>query len=93
MDSNQVEHLKSRVGEPFTIRLRSDSTTGFGWQALYDASKVTLLGRSSQPEAGGEEALTFQATQPGTFTITLELRRPRDKGSQETRIYEVNVEP
>lgn len=96
MDPKQVEHLKSRVGEPLTIRVRSDSTTGFGWQAVYDADQVTLLDRSSQSGAGGvgvEEALTFQATQPGSFTITLELRGPREKGSRETRVYEINVEP
>lgn len=98
MHSQPFEQRKTRVGEPFTICVASNPTTGFGWQAIYDAKSVALLDRSFEPGSGGvggggQDVLTFQAIHPGQVTITLELRRPWEKGSRESRLYEIAVEP
>ena len=98
MNPQFLEQRKTRVGEPFTIRLKSNPTTGFGWRAIFDATSVALLDRTLEPDSGnigggGHDVLTFQATRPGPVTITLELRRPWEKGARESRVYEVDVEP
>jgi inhibitor of cysteine peptidase len=98
MQPPPFEQRKTRVGEPFTIRVKSNPTTGFGWQAIYDPNSVALIDKSFEQGSvevggGGEEVLTFQATRPGRVTITLELRRPWEKGSRESRSYEINVDP
>jgi inhibitor of cysteine peptidase len=98
MDPQPLERLSTRLGEPFTIRLKANPTTGFGWQAIYDPKTVELVGQSYEHASagvggGGEDVLTFRALQPGTVGITLELRRPWEKGSRESRPYEVHVEP
>jgi predicted secreted protein len=92
-----VGHLRTRVGEPFTIRFRSGPAAG-GWQALYDPGAVKLVGRTFQPDPGGvggtgEEVLTFQATRAGHVAITLALTGPGEKGSQDARVYEIDAEP
>ena len=93
-----TEKLTTRVAEPIVIRLKSNPTTGIGWQAVYDAEAVTLVRKNFERGgagigAGGEEVLTFEATRPGRVSITLELRRPTDRGARETRTYDVTVEP
>ena len=98
MHPQPSEQRKTRVGEPFTIRVKCNPTTGFGWQAIYDANSVALINRSFELDSGdigggGEEVLTFQAIHPGRIAITLELRRPSEKGSRESRIYEIGAEP
>ena len=98
MDPQTREPLSARLGEPFTIRLKTNPTTGFGWQAIYDPQAVELVGQSYQPGSakvggGGEDVLTFKPLRPGSVGITLELRRPWEKGAHESRVYEVHVEP
>jgi inhibitor of cysteine peptidase len=98
MDPQSVERLSTRHTEPYTIRLTGNRTTGFEWQAIYDPQAVELVDRSYQPAssgvgAGGEDTLTFKALQPGTVSITMELRRPWEKGPRESRVYQVRVEP
>jgi predicted secreted protein len=97
MHPEPPERRSARVGEPFTIRLKVNPTTGFGWQAIYDGQSVELVDRSFALGSGdvggaGEEVLTFQAVRPGRVTITVELRRPWEKGARESRTYEIAAE-
>ena len=92
------EQRSSRVGEPFTIRLQSNPTTGFEWQAIFDPAAVALVDRKFDPGAGGiggggEEVLTFRPLRAGRATITFDLRRPWEKGSRESRAIDLVVEP
>jgi predicted secreted protein len=94
----QSDKLSARVGEPITIRLRSNPTTGIGWQATYDAQAVELIEKKFEREgpnvgAGGQDVLTFKPLRPGSVSVVLELRRPHEKGARETRTYELNVSP
>jgi inhibitor of cysteine peptidase len=98
MESQPLAPLSTRLGESFTIRLTVNPTTGFEWQAIYDPEAVELVNRSYQPSSakvggGGEEVLTFKALQQGSAVITMELRRPWEKGPRESRPYEIHVEP
>ena len=94
-----TERRSARVGQPFTIRLRANPTTGFGWQAVFDGQVVALVDKtfelgSGNVGGGGEEVLTFRPLQPGRVTITVELKRPWEKstGARESRVYEVSIE-
>jgi predicted secreted protein len=94
----QSERLSARVGEPITIRLRSNPTTGIGWHAIYDAQALELVDKKFERGApnvgaGGEDVLTFKPLRPGPVSLTLELRRPHEKGARETRAYELTVSP
>jgi inhibitor of cysteine peptidase len=100
MDAHPIERRSTRVGEPFTIRLAVNPTTGFGWQAIYDSQSIALVDRkfelgSGSVGGGGEEVLTFRCLHPGRIVLTLELRRPWEKnaGARESRAYEISVEP
>ncbi len=91
----QSEKLSARVGEPITIRLRSNPTTGIGWQAIYDAQAVELVDkngrtRRSKLRRRGRSA-DFQTLAPGAVSITLELRRPREKGAREMRAVPIQL--
>src|SRR5262245_30724472 len=93
-----ADDISVRVGLPFTIRLHSNPSTGYAWQAIYDASLVDLVSQAVDPAApnigsGGDEVLTFRALKPGAATITLELRRPWEKGARESRQFQVTAEP
>ena len=95
---DQRDKLSARVGEAITIRLRSNPTTGIGWQATYDAQAVELVEKKFErggPNvgAGGQDVLTFRPLRPGSVSLVLELRRPHEKGSRETRTYELDVSP
>jgi predicted secreted protein len=94
----QPERLRARVDEPIVIRLKSNPTTGIGWQAVFDPAAVTLVERRFERMgpgigAGGEDVLTFRVSKPGQAWITLELRRPMEKGAREVRTFELTVEP
>ena len=98
MDPQPVERRTTRVGEPFTIRLKVNPTTGFGWQAIYDPNAVALVSQNFEPGSanvggGGEEVLTFKPLTPGPAAITIELRRPWEKGARESRSYQIDVQP
>src|SRR5262249_5945148 len=100
MDSHSTEQRSTRVGEPFTIRVDANPTTGFGWQALYDSQAIALVDRKFELGApniggGGQEGLTFRPLQPGRLRLTLELRRPGEKSAEprQSRAYEISIEP
>ena len=59
VESRPAEQRSTRVGEPFTIRIHANPTTGFGWQAVYDEKALALVNRTFEPGspnigAGGE---------------------------------------
>ena len=65
---------------------------------MFDPQAIELVDRRFEaPTAGigaaGEDVLTFRAVRPGRATITLDLRRPWEKGARESRAYEIVVEP
>ena len=92
------DRLSVRVGESFTIHLPANPSTGYGWHALYDSASIELVSQRFDRGApnigsGGEDVLTFRAVGQGRADVTLELRRPWEKGSRESRRYEVTIEP
>jgi inhibitor of cysteine peptidase len=86
------------VGESFTIHLPANPSTGYGWQAVFDSASIELVSQRFDRGApnigsGGDDVLTFRAVRQGRTTVTLELRRPWEKGSRESRRYEIVIDP
>ena len=79
--------LEIGKGEPLTITLDANPTTGFEWQlaAPLDAKVMKLIGHDFRPSdtsrvgSGGTDVWTFKAIGTGSTTITLEYRRPWEK--------------
>ncbi len=79
--------VETYVGERFTIELKSNSTTGYGWRLAspLDAEKLALvrseyvIGNTRLPGAGGKEMWTFRATGPGRVVIAFEYVRSWEK--------------
>ena len=73
-------------GDKFVIALVANPTTGYSWTAE-DNRKVKQLkshfvpGDSSLMGAGGTQLLTFQATNRGTTTLTLDYARSFEKNT------------
>lgn len=91
------EQRPARVGELVTVRLQANPTTGFEWQARFDPEAVALVDRKFDPGAGGiggggEDVLTFRPLRTGRATITLDLRRPWEKGARESRSVDLDVD-
>jgi len=79
--------LEIGKGEPLTITLDTNPTTGFEWQLAspLDDKVMKLIGHdfrhadTARLGAGGTDVWTFKAIGAGSTTITLEYRRPWEK--------------
>lgn len=86
MYSDPAQPIEIKVGEPFGIKLKSNPTTGYGWQESHDQSAVQLIDKTfasdtpvSTPPivgAGGAEIFRFKTLKAGETTITLVYQRP-----------------
>lgn len=93
--------ITAKVGEPFSISLDSNATTGYQWRlsSPLDAAVIKLEGSVYQyPQsdhkivgAGGKEIWTFTPVGKGETTIRMEYTRPWETGSAPARTHEVKV--
>jgi inhibitor of cysteine peptidase len=72
--------IKAETGEPFSIELESNPTTGFQWEASFDSSKIKLKDKEVVPSgasfgAAGKEIFTFEPVAQGSSTIRLNYKR------------------
>jgi len=86
--------VEARVGQPFSVTLPSNPTTGYSWalaQPLDDAI-LQLVQNSYQragpamPGAGGTEVWTFEPLCAGYTTIALKYRRPWEPDDPSARL-------
>ncbi len=92
------------LGEPFTIELEGNLTTGFSWmethddtmfdlrENVYTAHKAGETGTAAIG-SGGIQRFTYEALKPGTGTLTFIYARPWESVQpRQTVIYTVTVE-
>lgn len=80
---NPSEPIHALLGNSFAIRIRSNPTTGYGWQLANqpDASIIRLITNQFLPPAskllgaGGHEIWTFQAIGRGRTQINMQYIR------------------
>lgn len=94
---NRMELIRAKVGEPFTIALPANPSTGYQWTADYDYYLLSL--NSSQFEKGsserlgldGESVFVFKPLRPGKSTIYLVYKRTWENIAADVRTIHVEV--
>lgn len=96
-----VKMITAKIGEPFSISLDSNATTGYQWKlsSPLDATVIKLESSVYQdPQsdrkivgAGGKELWTFIPVGQGETLIRMEYIRPWETGSTPARAHEVKV--
>lgn len=97
----KVELIRARVGEPFTISLPSNPTTGYNWTADYDYV-LLKLGEAEFEEAsasqkamrvgsGGTQVFEFTPISPGKTTIYFVYKRSWENIVADTRSFLVEI--
>lgn len=88
--------IVASVGEPFTIELESNPTTGYQWDLEFDAELVRVLDRKVEPRAtafgaGGTERFVVEPMRVGETAIRARYRRVWEAAPVETQEFEVHV--
>jgi predicted secreted protein len=82
------------------IALESNPTTGYGWEATYDETRLELveqtyeLGEYAKEGifgAGGTELFRFKALKSGSATITMEYERSWENEVLDQKVFTVDV--
>jgi inhibitor of cysteine peptidase len=100
---NEGRTVDIGVGQEFIIELDSNPSTGYGWQASYDATMLELVGGEPTYEAdeaegavvggGGTELFRFKALESGVAQITLTYAQPWEGGDvAEPQLFTVNID-
>jgi len=85
------------VGEPFSVRLAANPTTGHEWQPVFDPARLELLGSEFMPPqegvgTGGAERFDWRARVAGATWLCLAYRRPWESGAASDEVaFEVIV--
>ncbi|MDM7940258.1 MAG: protease inhibitor I42 family protein [Methanothrix sp.] len=93
----EMELIRARVNEPFTISLPANPTTAYEWNADYDYYLLNLT--SSQFErtptraigAGGTSVFVFTPLRPGKTTIYFVYKRSWENIVADTRMFHVEI--
>jgi len=96
-----VQNIDATVGQPFSVTLDSNPTTGYRWELAQplDESILQLVQNTylrsgpAMPGAGGSEVWTFEPLCQGATMIALRYRRPWEPPSANDRmaVYAVSV--
>ena len=96
---NPSEPIKVEAGRIFTIRMKSNPTTGYGWQLsnILDTKIILVTNAFIPPDsklmgAGGHEVWTFKAIGEGQVEISMKYVRPWAKDQPaRTKVFTVIV--
>lgn len=90
--------ISAKVDQPFQLRMRVTSGTGYSWQPQAPIPPgVTLLGVFQRPSSkmmpGGpsEEILVFRAHNVGTVTLVLQYVRPWEHHTKPAKVSSFTV--
>ena len=94
-----MELINARVGEPFTISLPSNPTTGYDWTVDYDYVLLKLENASFERDdqkalrvgAGGTSVFVFTPIGSGKTTIYFVYKRSWENIAADTRSFHVAI--
>lgn len=97
-DNAEAQTVDTKVGETFTISLKSNPTTGFSWQPEFDSEFLKLVSRdfrsdSTLPGSPGVEFFEFEAVKQGEVKVKMIYKRPWEPRSLEERTTLVDIAP
>jgi len=95
----EIELIRAKVNEPFTISLPANPTTGYEWKADYDYVLLKLEsaqfeGATSETKrvgAGGTSSFVFLPLKPGKSTIYFVYKRSWENIAADTRAFHVEI--
>jgi len=78
-----------KVGESFSLSLRSNPSTGYSWEATFDENCLKFEDRSFNPDSsligsGGNERFTFRPLRTGKIELVMRYGRPWEEGERES---------
>ena len=86
-----TKEVKLAAGDPFTVTLGSNRTTGFQWSESAQSDDQSVLEQLAHrfvppeedaPGAAGKEVWTFKALKKGTTEVFLEYGQPWEGGKK-----------
>ncbi len=93
------------VGDTIAIKLDSNPSTGYGWQVTGISTASAVQNGKIEFESppppkdgrirvgqGGTAVITFDAVSAGKSTISLEYRRPWEKGKAPARTFTITLD-
>ena len=96
--NENVTFRKIKVNESFIIKLKSNPTTGYRWEADFDEDFLSLDKSEYVPDlperigSGGIEKFTFTGLKAGTTGITMNYKRSWEEESIKTEVFKVTIE-
>lgn len=79
----EASNISIKVGETFTINLKGNPSTGFGWAVQYDTEHLELVNDRftayNKPNligSGGEHSFTLKAIKEGESSLAFTYQRP-----------------
>jgi inhibitor of cysteine peptidase len=97
-EAKQIEPMKVRAGDSFTITLRANMSTGYQWQITTLNEKMLQLVNSEYVPyttkrlgADGKQLWTFKALKAGETSITFKYVRPQEKDKPPEREQTIPV--
>jgi len=91
--------IEATVDDYFAVSLESNPTTGYKWEADFDADYLELQGEEYTTHikeqivgAGGTEIFTFKALKRGETEIVFSYKRPWEGGEEKKQIHKVIIE-
>ena len=93
----KVELIHARVGEPFTISIPANPTTGYTWTADYDYVLLALGNATYERSpsgalgSGGTYVFVFTPMKPGKTTIYFVYKRSWENIVADTRSFLVDI--
>ncbi|MFC1846578.1 protease inhibitor I42 family protein [Chloroflexota bacterium] len=100
--SNPEETIDSSMNKEFIvlIALESNPTTGYSWEAEYDAAILELVEDTFEPGeyaeqglvgAGGTQLFRFKGLSSGKTDITFKYKRSWETETLDTKVFTVEV--
>lgn len=100
--NNTANKQHFKVGDTFSIQLRSNPTTGYRWQLVepFDKTRLEKVGNHYQADAnpnrmvgvGGTEIWTFKALKSGQAQIQLHYVRSWEKQEPPAQVANYQIE-
>jgi inhibitor of cysteine peptidase len=99
--ANVTRTVEVAAGNPVTVTLCSNKTTGFSWAEKAQISDTQVLeqtsykwvapGETGMVGTAGNEVWTFKGLKAGTSSVYIEYSQPWNGGQKAARTFKLNV--
>jgi predicted secreted protein len=96
-DETPKTEIQATVGRKFTLSVPCKGTSGYSWEAIFNAAEIETVGERSQANrtksfgSGAKLSLEFKPIVTGDHNLTLVCKRPWEQNELERREYLVHA--